>query len=51
MGPPNASRCAAAPTGTRTRNEAEAVRRGAEYAFPTGDLEQMLSEIERGYQA
>lgn len=36
-------------------NEAEtklkAVRRGAEHAFPTGDIDQMLSEIERGYQA
>jgi hypothetical protein len=29
----------------------KAVRRGAEYSFPTADLEQMLSEIERGYQS
>jgi hypothetical protein len=29
----------------------KAVRRGAELSFPTGDMEQMLSEIERGYQA
>ena len=28
-----------------------AVRRGAEFAFPTADVEQMLNEIERGYQA
>jgi hypothetical protein len=28
----------------------KAVRRGAQYSFPTADLEQMLSEIERGYQ-
>jgi hypothetical protein len=28
----------------------KAVRRGAHYAFPTGDMAQMLSEIERGYQ-
>ena len=28
----------------------KAVRRGASYSFPTADLEQMLSEIERGYQ-
>jgi hypothetical protein len=27
-----------------------AVRRGAKYSFPTADVEQMLSEIERGYQ-
>ena len=27
-----------------------AVRRGAQYSFPTADLERMLSEIERGYQ-
>jgi hypothetical protein len=27
----------------------KAVRRGAKYSFPTADLEQMLSEIERGY--
>ncbi len=28
----------------------KAVRRGAKYAFPAADLQQMLSEIERGYQ-
>ena len=28
----------------------EAVRRAAKYSFPTADIEQMLSEIERGYQ-
>jgi hypothetical protein len=28
-----------------------AVRRGAEHAFPTGEIEQMLREIERGYQS
>jgi hypothetical protein len=27
-----------------------AVRWGAEFAFPTADIEQMLNEIERGYQ-
>jgi len=29
----------------------KAVRRGAELSFPSADIEQMLSEIERGYQA
>ena len=29
----------------------KAVRKAAEYAFPTADIEQMLSEIERGYQS
>jgi len=28
----------------------KAVRRAAEYSFPTADVEQMLAEIERGYQ-
>ena len=28
-----------------------AIRRAAECSFPTADIEQMLSEIERGYQA
>jgi hypothetical protein len=28
----------------------KAVRRDAQYSFPTADLEQMPSEIERGYQ-
>ncbi|MGO9231850.1 MAG: ribbon-helix-helix protein, CopG family [Bryobacteraceae bacterium] len=28
----------------------KAVRRGAKYSFPTADIEQMLGEIERGYQ-
>jgi hypothetical protein len=29
----------------------KAVRNAAQYAFPTADVEQMLAEIERGYQA
>jgi hypothetical protein len=29
----------------------KAVRRGAEYSFPTADIEQMLGEIERGYRS
>jgi hypothetical protein len=28
----------------------KAVRRGAKNSYPSGDIEQMLSEIERGYQ-
>jgi hypothetical protein len=28
----------------------KAVRRAAAYSFPTADIGQMLSEIERGYQ-
>ena len=27
-----------------------AVRLGVQYSFPTADIEQMLSEIERGYR-
>jgi len=29
----------------------KAIRRGAEFSFPTADIDEMLSEIERGYQA
>lgn len=29
----------------------KAVRRGARHAFPSADIERMLDEIERGYQA
>jgi hypothetical protein len=29
----------------------KAVRRGARYSFPTADVEQMINEIERGYQS
>ena len=29
----------------------KAVRRGAEFSFPNADIAEMLSEIERGYQA
>lgn len=29
----------------------KAIRRGAELSFPTADIEEMLGEIERGYQA
>ena len=28
----------------------KAVRRAVKYSFPTADIEQMLGEIERGYQ-
>jgi len=28
----------------------KAVRQAAKYAFPTADIDQMLTEIERGYQ-
>ena len=28
----------------------KAIRRGVKYSFPTADMEQMLSEIERGYR-
>ena len=28
----------------------KAVRKAAEYSFPTAEIEQMLAEIERGYQ-
>ena len=28
----------------------KAVRRGAQYSFPTAGIERMLSEIERGYR-
>jgi hypothetical protein len=28
----------------------QAVRRAVEYSFPTGDIDQILKEIERGYQ-
>ena len=28
----------------------KAVRRAAEYSFPTADVKRMLSEIERGYE-
>jgi hypothetical protein len=29
----------------------KAIRRGAEFSFPTADIEQMNAEIEQGYQA
>lgn len=28
----------------------KAVRRAAKYSFPTGDIDQMLAEIEKGYR-
>jgi hypothetical protein len=34
-----------------TETNLKAVRRGAKSSFPSGDIEQMLSEIERGYHA
>ena len=32
------------------RSKLKSVRQAAEYAFPTADVEQMLAEIERGYE-
>jgi hypothetical protein len=29
----------------------KAIRWGAEFSFPTADIDEMLGEIERGYQA
>jgi hypothetical protein len=29
----------------------KAIRRAAEYSFPTADIDQMLREIEQGYQS
>ena len=33
-----------------SKRKLEAIRRGAGYSFPTADIEQMLEEIEQGYQ-
>jgi hypothetical protein len=33
-----------------SRQKLQAIRRAAEYSFPTADIEQMLHEIEQGYQ-
>jgi hypothetical protein len=35
---------------TDPETKLKAVRRAAQYSFPTAGIEQMLSEIERGYQ-
>jgi hypothetical protein len=29
----------------------KAIRQGAQFSFPTADIEQMLSEIEKGYES
>ena len=34
---------------TERARKIEAVRAAAGYAFPTGDIEEMLADIERGY--
>lgn len=34
-----------------TERKLEIIRRASEYSFPTGDIESMLAEIERGYCA
>jgi len=36
---------------TNSETKLKAVRRAAEFAFPTADVEQMLDEIEQGYEA
>jgi hypothetical protein len=32
-----------------SESKLRAVRKGAEFTFPSGDIEQMLAEIEQGY--
>lgn len=34
---------------TERARKIEAVRTAAQYAFPTGDIEEVLADIERGY--
>jgi hypothetical protein len=29
----------------------KSVRQAAEYSFPTGDIDQMIAEVERGYES
>ena len=41
--------CASRPV-IEPETKLKAVRRAAEYSFPTADVGQMLDEIERGYQ-
>jgi len=36
---------------TEPEMKLKAIRRAAEYSFPSGDIEQMLKEIEQGYQS
>jgi hypothetical protein len=33
-----------------SESKLKAIRRAAEYSFPTADVKQMLSEIDRGYE-
>jgi hypothetical protein len=33
-----------------SKRKLQAIRRAAEYSFPTADIKQMLQEIEQGYQ-
>jgi len=35
----------------RPEAKLRAIRKAAEFSFPTGDIDQMLREIERGYEA
>lgn len=35
---------------TDARKKIEIVRAAAQHSFPTGDIQQVLAEIERGYQ-
>jgi hypothetical protein len=36
---------------TDSETKLKAVRRAAAYSFPTSDIDQMLKEIEKGYQS
>lgn len=37
--------------GTDARKKLEIVRAAAQHSFPTGDIQQILAEIERGYSS
>lgn len=36
---------------TQTESKLKAIRRAAEYSFPTGEIQQILHEIEQGYRS
>jgi hypothetical protein len=50
MAPASAAASAHWPATVEQETKLKGVRRAAEYLFPTADIDQMLREIERGYE-
>jgi hypothetical protein len=51
VGAPHASRSSGPKAGEDAETKLKTIRRASGYSFPSCDIEQMIKEIEQGYEA